>query len=307
MGRSPRRLDSYARLVLVPAALLAGACSGGTGPDDDPEGPAGRIVFTSTRLTGDRDLFVMDADGRNAQAILSGGGDHNHPVVSPDGTRIAFYANGFADGMGSADFEIFVINLDGTGLIQVTNNSDFHEYHPAWSPDGSFLVAVREPVGSGPHEIIVLVPEAGGAMAIIPGAIGVAPSWSPDGQRIAYDWANKIHVMDWTGANDAVLYETTGSAGEAAWSPDGTQLVFSHFSGDVMIMDADGSNVRPITGPSAGGEDHPAWSPDGEYLAYTAFRDGNQEIAIRKSDGTGEVVLTRLGAEDQHPSWVPAP
>src|SRR6267143_2117956 len=76
--------------------------------------PSGRIVFQSTRPGGTPDLLVMDPDGSNVQTLLDDPATDQSPAVSPDGSRIAFSSN--RDG----DFDIYVMNRDGTGLVHVT-------------------------------------------------------------------------------------------------------------------------------------------------------------------------------------------
>jgi Tol biopolymer transport system component len=97
-------------------------------------------VFQSTRPGGTPELLVMDPDGSNVQTLLGGPATYQSPAVSPDGSRIAFSSN--RDG----DFEIYVMNRDGTGLARVTGSSvpnSTYDDSPSWSPDGSKLVFAR--------------------------------------------------------------------------------------------------------------------------------------------------------------------
>jgi hypothetical protein len=67
------------------------------------------------------------------------------PRWSPDGTRIAFYgysAGGVDDFNGGANYDIYVMNADGTGLTNLTTSPDdigtgFSQGSPTWSPDGT--------------------------------------------------------------------------------------------------------------------------------------------------------------------------
>jgi Tol biopolymer transport system component len=63
------------------------------------------------------------------------------PVWSPDGRRIAF-------GADFPDSEIYVINIDGTGLIKITNHPGYADRDANWSPDGSCLVFAANSVTS---------------------------------------------------------------------------------------------------------------------------------------------------------------
>ena len=61
-------------------------------------------------------------------------GGWNIFLVSPDGTRIAFEGRSRQYGVDNSD--IFVMNADGTGLVNLTDVPDDHEIDPTWSADG---------------------------------------------------------------------------------------------------------------------------------------------------------------------------
>src|SRR5437870_7090446 len=76
-------------------------------------GANGKIVFDG--------IYTMNPDGTGVTQVPNTVGGEN-PVWSPDGTRIAF------DRSDGSDFELFVINADGSGLTHLTNNTvDDHQ------------------------------------------------------------------------------------------------------------------------------------------------------------------------------------
>jgi len=107
------------------------------GFDGDPSwSPTGtQIAFESTR-SGNSDIWVMDADGRNPRDLtpksLEWDGD---PAWSPGGNRIAFTS------MRDGNREIYLMNADGTGLLNITNNRA-DDFDPTWSPDGQLVAFV---------------------------------------------------------------------------------------------------------------------------------------------------------------------
>jgi Tol biopolymer transport system component len=83
------------------------------------------------------ELYVGDADGKNARQVTHNGAANFGPYFFPDGKRIIFASNS-ADPKGR-DFDLWIVNDDGTGLERVTYNDSFDGF-PMFSPDGKKLV-----------------------------------------------------------------------------------------------------------------------------------------------------------------------
>jgi len=79
----------------------------------------------------------MDADGGDRRQVTDLGGANFGPFFHPDGERIIFSSN-FHDPEGR-NFDLFIINEDGTGLERITFNGTFDGF-PMFSPDGAHLV-----------------------------------------------------------------------------------------------------------------------------------------------------------------------
>jgi len=122
--------------------------------DDDPDwSPDGQHIVYTAHPAGDdpvrsnlAEIYVIDADGTGAPVRLTSNGEEERgPAWSPDGTRIVYSCR---IGGGSADFEICVMNADGTGVQQLTSNS-VAELTPTFSPDGQQIVFHRQVPGEG--------------------------------------------------------------------------------------------------------------------------------------------------------------
>jgi Tol biopolymer transport system component len=98
------------------------------------------IVFASDR-DGQFEIWRIKPDGTGLQKIVSGGGRNNHPHFSPDGRRIVFTSRRAGHSAEEISLpeqpqpygELFVVRLDGTGLLRLTHNG-FEEGTPAWGP-----------------------------------------------------------------------------------------------------------------------------------------------------------------------------
>jgi Tol biopolymer transport system component len=100
------------------------------------------------------EIFVADADGRNAKQITSFGCASFAPTFTPDGKRILFASNKHM--CGSREFELYLINLDGTGLEQVTKFGGFTSF-PEFSPDGRKLAFTSSLNAKSPREFNIFV------------------------------------------------------------------------------------------------------------------------------------------------------
>lgn len=93
-----------------------------------------------------------------------------------------------------------------------------------------------------------------------------------------------------------------------AISPDGSQIAYVS-SGEIWIVDIDGSNAQQLTSPAEFyGDAFPAWSPDGSKIVYQSAVEKNYEnyeIYIMDANGTNQTRLTNNETDDERPSWSP--
>jgi TolB protein len=92
----------------------------------------------------------------------------------------------------------------------------------------------------------------------------------------------------------------------AAWSPDGQRIVFISTrsgTGQVWLMNADGSNQRQLTFDPREKDQVPDWKPDGTQIAYECV----PAICVMQADGTSQTQLTSPSGEagDFGPAWSP--
>src|SRR5918992_141111 len=126
------------------------------------------------------------------------------------------------------------------------------------------------------------------------------------------DGNDEIYVMDAEGGDQTNLSNNDADDFNPSWSPDGEMIAFSsdreNGNDEIYVMNADdGSDVTRLTDNNAN-DLAPSWSPDGEMIAFSSDRDENatHEIYVMDAtDGSGQTRLTDNDAHDFNPSWSP--
>ena len=155
--------------------------------DDDPDwSPNGQtIVFTSHAVTDNpvnsatAEIYTIASDGTGTPARLTNNTEEERaPAWSPDGKRIVFCCR-----RGGPDFEICVMNGNGTGQVQLTDN-DAPDLTPSWSPDGKKIVFHRRVGGRGQFQLFVVNADGTGEVQLtFPPGINAFPNWGEVGDR----------------------------------------------------------------------------------------------------------------------------
>lgn len=246
--------------------------------------PNGRRVAVAMDST----ITVMDPAGEIREVVIQGDSSTNpatkvtQPAISPDGTQIAFvYSKSPLSPSGYPTYpwestEIYVMDINGDNLRQVTDEPDVEKFDPAWSPDGTQIAYTHN---TKPIQWDLWMVNADGtnnraAFVAAPGALVNYPSWSPDGTKLLFR-----------------LWRTGGSA-----NPSG--------STDVGVADLKTGAVTLLTDDEES-DYAPTWSEDGSQIAFYSNRAGGWDIFGMESDGTGLFQVTESEIEAKYPRWVP--
>src|SRR4051812_5766206 len=214
-------------------------------------------------------LYIANTDGSGERRLLpdSTGLDYD-PSFSADGQWIVFTSERDTEGSGQAD--IWRVHVDGTGLERLTRDPSMEDAG-ALSPDGKKLVYVSTKGGARTANIWVLdlathkaknLTGDGKSEPSLTMNGNFRPSWSPDGQWIAF---SSDRGEKWSGAESG--------AGAGHWQP-----------ASLYVMRADGSGVRRLTSTTpAETVGSPKWSADGKKIV--AYQMPTRDTFAARMDG----------------------
>jgi Tol biopolymer transport system component len=292
-------------VIALSLSILIG-CSPGNKPEPDSIQPS-MILFGSTR-DGSVRYYLMDPNGGNVKLIDQGKFPYNtsldRPIWSIEAKKYFFSAsqNNTAD--------LYSINSDGSGLVNLTNTPGIYEGSLTLSPDSKHLSYVGLEIDTN-----VYISDLDGKNRVdvsqYSGQNGLI-QWAPDSSKIFYS-SNRggtpnIFAVNTDGSNRVNISKGKGLDGKYSLSPDGKQLVFdSDRDGavDIFVVDANGGTPANITKNPAR-DVEPIWSPDGKRIAFRSDRDGGWNLFVMNLDGSGAVNLTaKYNLNAGNISWTP--
>jgi Tol biopolymer transport system component len=272
----------------------------------------GRIVFDNND-----DIYAVNANGTNLKQLTNNAGPEFDPMWSPDGKRIVYRDS--RRGVNHDD-EIFVMNADGSGQMNLSNSPASDEWGPAWSPDGK-QIAFNSTREGGLPQLFVMNTDGSGVKRLTEQEAEY-PAWSPDGNKIAFmsslpDY--EIYIINADSSGLTRLTNMPGEDGWPAWSPDGNKIVFESErddcrlsnspdckrSGDIgpfydlWIMNADGSEQIRLTEIFS---QFAAWSPDSHYIVFNSFGG----LYLMNPDGSAvtQLPISGVGGELGFTDWM---
>jgi Tol biopolymer transport system component/DNA-binding winged helix-turn-helix (wHTH) protein len=230
------------------------------------------------------------------------------PVMSPDGTRIAFIRSPegsvrdvyVMDAAGGAPTRL---TLDGKLVVGLTWTADSQDVVFSSNREGEFA--------------LWKVPPTGGTIERVP--VGEENSYSPaishKGNLLAYSHGTgkwDIVRVDLKSSARKVLTDQLLSSNEQdsapEFSPDGTHIAFQSWrsgSQEIWICSSDGSGPVQLTSFGGALTGSPHWSPDGRQIAFDSRPDGRAHIFLATPDGGVPRPLTSGSYSDIVPSWSP--
>jgi Tol biopolymer transport system component len=313
--------------------------------------------------TGHPNVSILDSANTTVSFIRQDGSGLLQPTMfekfstmveyslawSPDGTQLLFDWSNF----GATMTRIPVIHVTDPFRRQVTlTDSNNAWVLPSWSPDSQWFVASllttvtnEEGKQQDTHNLFRVNSRTFQKDRITTSSSSdLYPSWSPDGQWIAFLRFTPEFLTPkpgtgatcgsnpefFTGCIYADLYITRRDGSDPivlrksvyihmdsygrdsvynnpSWSPDSKWLAMltGTEQPDITLINIDTKETRVLAAHPAL-DTYPTWSPDGSKLAFVSSRDGNEEIYIVSREGDALANLTNNVGSDFNPVWSPS-
>jgi TolB protein len=264
-----------------------------------------KIYYVSSS-SGGKEIWSMDYDGADPRQVTRLGSISISPRISPDNSRVAFSSLG-KNGWSIKMYSLLLgrmVSFDSPGgtTLSPAWSSDGAKLAFSSSVTGDPEIYTSDPSGGGRHRLTafhgpdvspVWNPKSNAQIAWVSGRTGLP----------------QIYLMDSDGANVQRMTDG-GYATSPSWSPNGQFLAFAwnrkYGPGapggqDIYIMDIASKRWIQLTHDS-GRNDFPSWSPDGRHIVFQREGEDGTQIWSMLADGTEQQQLTHRGANSM-PNW----
>jgi eukaryotic-like serine/threonine-protein kinase len=256
------------------------------------------LGLTSMSTPGSH-LWIADLGHDKAWSLTRGPSSESYPSSSPDGTRVVFAT-------GEPDYDLVETSVH-SGATRPLLATPRNESDAVWSPDGNLLAYVTD--RGGADEIwlrthdgrtadrpVITQSDFGDDRTIMLGS----PSFSPDGQRIAYQrnaskpiWPLRIWISQTAGGPPVPLVPPSheGYQGAPTWSPDGQWIAYTEWTNRQWALTKVrvGSDEAPIVLRTDGVPNAaPCWSPNDDWITW----ETDQGFVLVSPDGKRQRVLS---------------
>ena len=206
--------------------------------------------------------------------------------------------------------ELYVMNLDGSDLRQLTRNQTIN-LSPSWAPDAKSLVFTSFKEG---HPKLYEMDVLSGRERLVPTGPGMVrgASFSPSGREVAVTRSggkgdSEIVLVSLDGGVTGRLTEGQTINVSPSFSPNGSQIAFCSGrtgSPQIYVMGTGGGQARRVTSRGSYNT-QPVWSPKGDKIAYTGRVDGRFQIFVVGADGGDPTQITSSRGDNVDPTWSP--
>lgn len=229
---------------------------------------------TKIMLSNSDSITIMNFDGTGKETIIdSVEGGTGFPCISLDGTKLTF-----------SNYDIYIANIDGSNLTNLTNTSDIIELYPQFSSDGDSIVYTT--ILDTFYSISVIDEFGNNKIEVISNSTKYSnysyPIFDKSVEKIFYKFnglPSGLYSVNVDGSDNTILYEGWIGYNLPSMSLDGGKIVF-WADGHIYIMNEDGTEITDL-GEAYNSKCNPMISYDGSKIVF-----GYNYIYIMNYDGT---------------------
>ncbi len=293
-------------LVVAAVGQLAGCAAKKVTTEPAPQ-PVTQKTSEVAPLTG----YVPDIDEPSTRGQLSRVSPPNLDIqrrftISPDGKSVVFSARP----VGSEEpLQLYRVDLGSAAPIKLTSGGSSDALDPSFTPDGEFIVFRTETT------FWKMKKNGTGAKVRLPGS-GLGTDLHPQVSSksrltfVTIDAGKGVPVI-WAVGLDGSDLTQYREGSSPVWSPDGSKIAFE-YDDDIYLINADGTELIPLTATPGIGEYKPCFSPDGKSIAFASNEDSqgrpspDLNIWTMSTDGTNRKQVTELVSWESWPVWTKA-
>ncbi len=264
-------------------------------------------------------LFVTSAGAisvENLKKVSTSETELWDPVLSPDGTKIAYIAYD-----NERLQQIFIVNIDGTEKKKITNDN-LKKWGLAWGPEKMAYISLGT---SGLEKIYVINPDGTENRQLILDdtrqgnferymVAWAAPSWSHDGKSLLYTSLNekadpKMYIVNADGTGKKSVLNDAFKQWSPSWSPDGKSIVYVSYPGgknkeELFTVAISGTERKQLTFDEIK-KNYPVWGPEGSiaYVSYETVTSPAEKIFVINQDGTNKGLFVGSDFKQRYPSF----
>lgn len=245
---------------------------------------SGLIAYVGT----DANIYVTDQSGKNPIALTEDASIpeeqsgafrfYQYPTWSPESNLLAFVGIRGEGGIQSVS-DLYVADIDSEASERIYTSEIEHPFYLYWSPDNENL-GFLSTTPSGQTFVLQSIPVQGGDRTILDTGSPYYWSWAPDGKTMIIHTGGEntttVQHMAFLQVGSQIIEDgleaDPGAFQAPAWSPDGSQILFSRVNDEnekeVILADGSGSVDKALGTVEVSTSF--AWSRDSELVAYIA-------------------------------------
>lgn len=241
-----------------------------------------QIVFASDR-TGNYEIWLADADGKNQQQLTDAQSSAGSPRFSPDGKFIAY------DAQITGSSDIYIISVNGGAVRHLTKNGKNNGL-PAWSVDGNWIFFLSNRAGD---DQIWKMPSSGGEAVQITKQGAFEMFAAPDGKTIIYSKGGGktgLWSVGTDGSGEKPIPELTDAGAWRSWSVTPNGVYYTEFASQIPLhikfYDFKSGQTHEITAVGK--------SPLSYYSNLTVSADGKKVLYAQQDQTNAGIMLAEL-------------